>query len=483
MACFAPLQFRRCAALHAAPAVLALASLGVLGPGAVEAAVVPAQLVAQAGDMPPGAPVPIASTRPPFVLADGSVAFVGLLTDGDSYVFIDNQVVWLGSNELMSVLTGTESSMGAALGGSFVYGPDVDGNDAIWTHNGLLALEGQAAPGYPDGTVTTLLIRPSMALTGAAYWLAGINTTGGGFTEQRVLYRSLTALPGDIQVIMASGDMIDGLAIGAPIGIDSVYDVSPDESHRIHELFMDTGSSTNDGHIMVDGSLLHQESTPNGSGDNWDNFDLVAINNQGLYVMSGDTTGPTGSDEFIAVDGVIALREGDVVGGITLTSSAQVRALSVNSAGRIIHAWSYGGLSAETVFFGCDPTDLAGSSVALLTTGVDELDLTGNGFGDGLVVDLEATNAVHDEALTDDGVVYLEVEIDAGMGPVEAMVRVPVTCCGNGMLDDAEQCDDGNGDDTDQCPGSCEFATCGDGFTWAGMRSATTATWPTPTPA
>jgi hypothetical protein len=42
-----------------------------------------------------------------------------------------------------------------------------------------------------------------------------------------------------------------------------------------------------------------------------------------------------------------------------------------------------------------------------------------------------------------------------------ALAAVP---CGNGVLDDGEDCDDGaNGDDTDLCTDSCDWTVCGDG--------------------
>ncbi|MCA9706995.1 MAG: hypothetical protein KDK70_14170, partial [Myxococcales bacterium] len=445
MACSLVCTVARCSpALRLAARGLALASLWALGPGAAQAAVIPGEVVVQAGDVPLGAALPVASTRSPFALLDGSVAFVGLLDDGDAYVFIDDQVVWLGSSEMMSLLTDTETTMGAAVGGAFVYCPLVDGGEAVWTHNGLLALEGQPAPAYPMGVVSTFHSRPSMAGNGAVYWVAGLNTTGGTTTEQRVLYRSPTALPADIVPVLATGDMVGGLLVDAPTGIDFAYDVSSDDAHRIHVLLMDTGSTVDDGHIMVDGALLHQENTLNGTGDSWDNFDLVTINAQGLYVMSGDTNGSTLTDEFIAVDGAIAVREGDVIGGVALTSTAVVRLVSVDDAGHIAHAWSYASNTVETVFYACDPTDLAGSSRPVLTTGVDELDLNGDGLGDALVTDLQANNTSTTEALTNDGVLYLDVAIDDGTGPREAIVRVPVSCCGNGLLGPGEACDDGN---------------------------------------
>ncbi|MCX4242596.1 glycine-rich protein [Paraliomyxa miuraensis] len=43
--------------------------------------------------------------------------------------------------------------------------------------------------------------------------------------------------------------------------------------------------------------------------------------------------------------------------------------------------------------------------------------------------------------------------------------------CGDGLLYvGREECDDGNTDDTDECPSTCVEATCGDGFVWAGTE-------------
>src|SRR5690606_7421206 len=224
--------------------------------------------------------------------------------------------------------------------------------------------------------------------------------------------------------------------------------------------------------LFRDGMLLHQENTPNGTGDSWDNFDLVAVNDQGTYVFSGDTTGDAATDEFIAINGTIAIREGDVLDGVTLASPAAVRVLSVAESGRVAHAWSHTGSTVETLFYACDPADLGGSSLAVLSTGVDELDLDADGVGDVLVTDLNAFGNTNGDVLTDDGSIYLEVDLDdmSGTGPLAAMVRIPVSCCGNAVIDDDEECDDGDDDDTDACPTTCTTAVCGDGFTLAGVE-------------
>jgi cysteine-rich repeat protein len=451
--------------------LLALAALGAWVPGAtVQAAVVPAQVVARVGDVPLGATVALATTQPPFVLANGGVAFTGLLADGDAYVFVHDQVVFRGSDVVTSVLLGTEASMGATALGGFIYGPEIDGNEAVWTHNGLLAVEGVQAPAYPMGYVSTFHSRPTMVENGTVYWLAGLNSSGGTTTQQRVLYRSPTASPADIQVVLASGAPVGGLVVSSPAGLDFDYHVSNDGSHLVMVVAMNTGSTLDDEHIYVDGGLFHQENTPSGTGDDWDNFDLVVINDQGTYAFSGDTNGNLATDEFVAVNGVIAVREGDVLDGVTITPAASVRLLALDDASRVVHAWAYAGNTVETVFFACNAADVAGSSRAVLTTGVDELDLDGDGLGDALVTDLNATNATGSRALADDGSLYLSLDIDQGAGPVPVMVRIPLSCCGNGLLDPGEQCDDANGDDTDDCPGTCTAAVCGDGFTWGGVE-------------
>lgn len=47
---------------------------------------------------------------------------------------------------------------------------------------------------------------------------------------------------------------------------------------------------------------------------------------------------------------------------------------------------------------------------------------------------------------------------------------VPLSC-GDGVLDEGEECDDGNADDTDGCLVTCVAARCGDGVTWAGVEA------------
>ncbi len=389
-------------------------------------ATVAASLVVLEGDTPAGAPGPVTALNSPFTDGNGAVGFTGVA--GENFVWYDTGITWISSDGSPVVLTGGEGTMGVSNTGGFIYSPSADGSDSVWTHNGLLLADGAPAPGYPPPALNTFNSRPTMLPSGAAYWVAGISYTGGTSSEGRVLYTSSDSTPATITPVLASDDLVGGLPIDRPSGIDFDYQISDDGSHHIHPLLLDTGSTTDDGIVYVDGALIARESFPSGGGDNWDNFDYVSINNTGNYLFSGDTDGATTSDEFIAYNGVIALREGDTIDGVTLTSAASVSTLSLNNLGQAVHIWSHSG-GIETLFFACDASDLTTSSVAILSTG-DDLDFDGGG-ADALVTDFNASGIVGPGLwLAEDGRVFIEVDLDFGAGAIEAIVALDLPSCG-----------------------------------------------------
>jgi hypothetical protein len=395
-------------------------------------ALVPAALVVRVGDTPPGAPGAVTALNSPFTNGDGEVGFTG--SAGDNFVWFDTGITWLNGDALPgTTLTGGEGTMGVGDNGEFIYSPAVNGDDGVWTHNGLLLVEGTPAPGYPAPANTIFNSRPHMLPGGASYWVAGISYSGGTTTEGRVLYTSSDSTPATITPVIASDDLVGGLPIDRPSGVGFSYQISDNATHHIHSLLLDTGGTTDDGIVYVDGAIVARELSPSGGGDNWDNFDNVTINNAGDYLFSGDTDGSTASDEFIAFNGAIAIREGDTLGGVPLTSTASVNALSMNNLGRAAFIWNVSGIG-EVLFYACDASDLAGSTVEVLRTN-DELDLDAVPGPEAVVTDFNASFSIGPGLwLAEDGRIFVELDLNFGAADLEAIVALDAPSCGAGHL-------------------------------------------------
>lgn len=382
-------------------------------------------VILQDGDTPAGGGGVVTLLNIPFTNGDGEVGFNGV-TGADQFVWFDSGILFLDTSAVGVTLSGGESVMGIGDSGEFVYSPSIDGDDGLWTDLGQLAVENVQAPGFPAGTTSTFHSRPTMDDTGQAYWVAGFNSSGGTGTEGRVLYTSADRMPASIAPIFASGDTIGGFTLSSgSSGVDFDYQFSGDGSNHIHVLDMDTGSAADDIFLYVDGTLVAREGNANGSGDNWDNFDAVTINNAGQYLFSGDTDGATGTDEFIAFGlspaaPSIVIREGDVLDGVTLASSAFVRTVTVNDAGCAAHAWSVSG-GAEHIFIG-QTTTLAATSDLILSTG-DMVDVDGDGTADATFTDLNSFGPTFH--LNESNVLFIEGDLDYGGGDLEAVIAIP----------------------------------------------------------
>lgn len=392
-----------------------------LSPGLAAADIVAAEIVAKVGDAASGST--ISTLNAPFTDGNGSVGFVASLADGNRIIWHGAGPIFNSSSALPDALTGGEGTMGIGNNGEFIYSPSINGNDGVWTHNGLLAQRGDPAPGIP-GQFLTFGSRPRMLPDGTTVFVSGLNPTqGSSSTLNRVFVRGDPA--GNLSSVLVGGTtVVDGLTIaGGGTGVDFDYDLSDDGQHHIHVLDMDTDSTVDDIHVYVDGTLPHQEGAPTGEGDNWQNFDNVSINDSGDYVFSGDTDGDTASDEFIAYNGVIVVREGMTIDNHTLPSGAAVNALSMNNLGQVVHIWSP--TASERLFFG-NAADLAVSSVTLLALN-DEIDVDDDDIGDWLVVDFNASGTIGPGLdLADDGFVFVEVGIEpvGGGAEVEAILRI-----------------------------------------------------------
>ncbi|MBM3316577.1 MAG: hypothetical protein FJY75_01865 [Candidatus Eisenbacteria bacterium] len=353
--------------------------------GGASARVVPAAIVVMQGDaLGPGT---VSSVNTPFTDGAGRVGFVGALDDGQRFIWWDSGPVFFSSDALPEVLTGGESTMGVSDTGGFIYSPAVGGNDAVYTHGGTLLKKTDPVPCLP-GLYSSFNSRPTMLPNAIAHWVGGTATTPTGSTSNRHLFRAVDPTdPETIERLLGGGDVIEGKTVKTTAS-NFNYWISDNGLHHIHILDMDVAASENE-HVYLDGVFIAQEGQPTGQGDHWSSFDIVGVNDAGDYIFTGDTDGPTTTDEFVAFNGKIVVREGDTLDGVTIPAGAALRAASINNVGDVLHMW--GSSANEYLFFG--PGARLAQSVCLLATG-DSLDVDGDQVADFVVTDFNASTTI-----------------------------------------------------------------------------------------
>jgi MYXO-CTERM domain-containing protein len=461
-----------------APAIAA-GLLAVSIGASAQAAVVPGEIVLQTGEEWLGQDgILVTALEQPFVTGN-QVGFAFQVADatlhvwsGDGSVFDNNLLVegWLVLGSGYSAVVGVSGPTG------YVLAPQISNGgsplDAVISHVGILAMEGEVPPTLPFGEIVGVF-DARMDEDGDAYFIASADDDGNGSIDRQLFYRAADGDPANLQILMSTGDGIDvpsGIFfIEYPIaatGVLAGYAVSEDGTNRAHRLRLSGPPTTSDEVVWADGTVLAQEGTlanPGGNGS-WTSFSNLGINDAGNVLFSGNTDAASTSDEFITYDGDIVLAEGATVDGVTLTTPSTVLNVSLNDWGQATHSWSHSG--EQSLFFACDASDLPGTSqlVAQLGDGFDE---DGDGDQDATILAFDTQPA---DGLSEDYGVYAYIALDTD--PIElAIARFEVTCCGNGLPDALEGCDDGNVFDTDACLTTCVPASCGDGFVWATVEA------------
>ncbi len=400
----------------------ALALVAGLTASATAGGPVSGDIVLMEGDALEGSTVSIINA--PFTNGLGQIGMVVGLDDGRRAIWYDGAAIFTSDLALPDALTGGEGTMGIGNSGEFIYSPSFNGDDSVWGQGGLIAVENTQAPDYTAGFNTTFHSRPQMTDDGTAYWISGINDGAGGTSSlERILYRRDSG--GVITGLYRAGDVIDGATIATGSGIDFDYAFSGNNANSM-VLFNDAAQATTaDGRVAVNNVIIAGEGLATGQGDNWDNFDNMAVNNAGNHVFSGDTDAATTSDEFIAYNGSIALREGDAINPGNLSGS--VDALSLNNNNEAVFIWDVD--SVETLLYASDAADMAGSTIALLAVG-DLFDADGDNVADWIIDDFNASSAIGPGLdLAEDGFVHVEVDLESldGSLNLEAIIslRVP----------------------------------------------------------
>ncbi|TVQ61290.1 MAG: hypothetical protein EA379_06465 [Phycisphaerales bacterium] len=395
-------------------------------------AVVSIDMIAAVGQTAPGSDgLAISSINAPFINGLGQVGFTGNLDNplGGTigYVWFNDGITWKNTDAVGNTLTGNEATMGISNTGNFIYSPSTDGEDSVWTANGLLLRGTDAAPGFP-GEFATFNSRPIMLPDDTAYWVGGITGTQGGSTQGRVLWRADSA--GAITPVFRTGDTIGGFVLNT-VGVGFGFNVSQNDQHHIHRLQMDGVPTATNEFIYVDGALEIRQGDAVGDGTTYSSYGVVDINNNGTWAFSGVTAGGVAANSnFINVNGQIDHRRGTTIDGVTIGTGATVRGISLNNLDEMAFIWQTGsGASAEGTLFWGHTSNLAATSIALISLG-DELDTTGDGVADAILRQFRASAVITGQgiALTDDGYVYFHAELlKIGSGELfNAMLRLQV---------------------------------------------------------
>ncbi len=406
---------------------LRLAALGLAVVSATALAVTPVNLIVKQGDsfnFPGPVTRTVSTLNTPFTNGLGHVGFVAAFDDATRGIWQNNGWIFVSP----AGVTGGEGTMGIGNApGTFIYSPAVSGNDAVYTNGGSLLKGTDPIPALP-GRFSTFNSRPTMLPDGKSHWMGGSAATAGGATSNRHLFRASDPTdPLSITVIFSGGDIIDGKPISSSASHFD-YHISDNGNHHIHVLDMVTGSSANNLHLYLNGGFVAQEGSPAGDGTNWLNFETPSVNNFEQYVFSGSTTGPTASDNFLAYNGSIKVREGQSLDGILLATGAAVRAASINNLGQVAHIWGWGtGATLREHLFFAPSGDLISSSVRLLSIG-DLIDVDGDTFADYTVTDFKASTVIGPGLdLAEDGKVCVELGITPPTGgEVEAIVCLAI---------------------------------------------------------
>jgi len=265
------------------------------------------------------------------------------------------------------------------------------GLDSVWYQDTVVAIE-QAPYPHLAGWFWSFGSRPDVTLDGVPYFVGGITDVQGGATDNRGLFYGLDAQP-----YVLGGMMIGGLVNPVVNGSEAVsfdYRFSAHGTHYLAEVATATGSTTNDNSMVSDGAVVLIDGQPVTEaspvpaaagglpGENWDNFDNCGITEDGHWFLTGDTDAATAVDEFVLVDGMVVLREGDLIDGFLINGAIESGAMNEDGDWAVVWDVDSEGANLEVLILNGQivlmegmPVDIDGDMQPDLGTSV--LDFTG----------------------------------------------------------------------------------------------------------
>lgn len=310
----------------------------------------------------------------------GAVANVwGNPTGGPGMILATEQII--GGLELTSI----EFFFGMSDAGEIAYSaftrPPGGGDtlDAAYLDNLLLLNEEDPIDNLP-GRFSTFNSRPGITASGSPYWIGGIASAPGSSTETRALFFGTSVTP-----LLVGGDKINGipetldtgsLAIGIDVrfsanGTNYITDANLNTSGVEDSIVISNGAAMlAGGQIMREG--VNIPASVGGIGDQYESFDFFGITESGGFMVTGDTSAVSDSDEFIMIDGAIVLREGDTINDQLLNGAIESAFMNQDGDWAAIWDADLAGVNREVLIV---------NGEIVLSVG-DEVDDTGDGIAD-----------------------------------------------------------------------------------------------------
>ncbi|MEQ8847034.1 hypothetical protein [Botrimarina sp.] len=264
------------------------------------------------------------------------------------------------------------------------------GESGLWEGDTVVAYPGDPIPAGPlAGSFFTSLTSPRRTPEGVTLFSASYSDTQGGASVGSALLRGTDAF----DVLLASGDTIDGLGVVPSVGgaISNARWSIAGGSYIADVLLTSDGLDaapvvngqallTTSGRLIADGEDIAEEDggllLPTEEGgtrpETWSGFGVADVNEAGDWVFSAFTDAVGGPRNVLVANGVLLHREGDIVDGVQL--DGQVQGVGVNDLGDLAFAWN------DTLFVNGKKVAGVGTLVDTDGDGVADAPIDGTGL-------------------------------------------------------------------------------------------------------
>lgn len=322
--------------------------------------------------------------------------------------------------------TGWETFFGFSNTGDIAYSPTLTGSlDSVWINDTPLAVEGIE---IEAGGFWSFASRPTVTSNGIPFWVTGTRTTASGSTSNRGLYSGLMPVS-----LLSGGDPLGGISepVSPLSSVQFSFKVSSRGTNWVGLVGI-TAPAASDRVVAINGDVVVVDGSPvregvlvpvSAGGDGveaWTNWSDFGINEAGDWLMTGDTNAATTQDHFVAINGQIILREGEVASG--LNTSGAFSGADLNESGDWAVLWgvSVDGTTREAVIFNGE----------VLIKETDEIDFDGDGLPDAgiTLTDITGLESLFISDRRAGGFVDVFFTGDTALGEAAYRISVPVPC-------------------------------------------------------